>query len=186
MSTVLTTRRGFLVAAGAGVLAPACLGGGGGPETAPRAQPSAPPRLAGPIHAAVPTGSVDPADAADFTSTRGARVSLIVHGGGPELARLVAGGGVDAVLARQDDIAALSAEGLLAPLAHSLVPNLADVSPALLDLPYDPGNRYSAPVRHGAFGFAYRRDTVTGEPASWEDFFALLPRYSRRGIVLLP
>ena len=27
---------------------------------------------------------------------------------------------------------------------------------------------------------------MTDEPASWEDFFALLPRYSRRGIVLLP
>ena len=60
------------------------------------------------------------------------------------------------------------------------------MSPALLDQPYDPGNRFSAPARHGAFGFAYRPDTVTDEPASWEDFFALLPRYSRRGIVLLP
>ena len=186
MRTVFATRRQFLVAAGAGLLAPGCLGGGGGPETASRAQPSAPPRLVGPIHAAVPAGSVDTADAADFTSTRGARVSLIVHGGGPDLVRLVAAGGLDAVLARQDDIAALAAQGLLAPLDHSLVPNLADVSPALLDLPYDPGNRFSAPARHGAFGFAYRPDAVTGEPASWGDFFAILPRYSRRGIVLLP
>ena len=186
MRTVFATRRQFLVAAGAGLLAPGCLGGGGGPETASRAQPSAPPRLVGPIHAAVPAGSVDTADAADFTSTRGARVSLIVHSGGPDLIRLVAAGGVDTVLARQDDIAALAAQGLLAPLDHSLVPNLADVSPALLDLPYDPGNRFSAPARHGAFGFAYRPDAVTGEPASWGDFFAILPRYSRRGIVLLP
>ena len=186
MRTVFATRRQFLVAAGAGLLAPGCLGGGGGPETASRAQPSAPPRLVGPVHAAVPAGSVDTADAADFTSTRGARVSLIVHSGGPDLIRLVAAGGVDTVLARQDDIAALAAQGLLAPLDHSLVPNLADVSPALLDLPYDPGNRFSAPARHGAFGFAYRPDAVTGEPASWGDFFAILPRYSRRGIVLLP
>ena len=186
MRTVSATRRQFLVAAGAGLLAPGCLGGGGGPATAPRAQPSAPPRLVGPIRVAVPAGSVDTADVADFTSTRGARVGLTMHPGGPDLAGLVAGGGADAVLARQDDIAALAVEGLLAPLDHSLVPNLADVSPGLLDLPYDPGNRFSAPARHGAFGFAYRPDTVTGEPASWEDFFALLPRYSRRGIVLLP
>jgi spermidine/putrescine transport system substrate-binding protein len=186
MRTGSATRRQFLAAAGAGLLAPACLGGGESPETAPRAQPSAPPRLVGPVHVAVPAGSVDPADAADFTSTRGARVGMVVHRGGPDLARLVAGGGVDAVLARQDDIAALAVEGLLAPLDHSLVPNLADVSPGLLDLPYDPGNRFSAPARHGAFGFAYRPDTVTGEPASWEDFFGILPRYSRRGIVLLP
>ena len=186
MGTSLVTRRGFLAAAGLGVLAPGCLGGGGGPATAPRAQPSAPPRLVGPVRAAVPAGSVDAADAADFTSTRGARVELVAHRGGRDLAHLVAGGGVDAVLARQDDIAALATEGLLAPLDHALVPDLADVSPALLDQPYDPANRYSAPARHGAFGFAYRADTVTEEPASWEDFFALLPRYSRRGIMLLP
>jgi spermidine/putrescine transport system substrate-binding protein len=134
----------------------------------------------------VPAGSVDAADVADFTSTRGPRVNMIVHEGGPDLARLVAGGRADAVLARQDDIAALATEGLLAPLDHSLVPNLSDVAAPLLGLAYDPKNRYSAPARHGAFGFAYRADTVTDEPASWADFFALLPRYSRRGIVLLP
>jgi spermidine/putrescine transport system substrate-binding protein len=134
---------------------------------------------------AVPPGSLDAADAADFTKARGARVVTVVHRGGPDLAHLLARGDVDAVLARQDDIAALVAEGLVAPLDRSLVPNLADVSPALLDQPYDPGNRHSAPARHGAFGFAYRADTVTGKPATWEDFFALLPRHSRRGVVLL-
>jgi spermidine/putrescine transport system substrate-binding protein len=179
------TRRQLLTAVGAGLLAPGCLGGDHGPATAAPAQPPAPPRLVGPVRAAVPGGSLEPADAADFTQVRGPQVDLVVHAGGPGLARLVAGGSVDAVLARQDDIAALAAEGLLAPLHHSLVPNLGDVAAPLLDQPYDPGNRHSAPARHGAFGFAYRADTVTGQPASWQDFFALLPRYSRRGIVLL-
>jgi spermidine/putrescine transport system substrate-binding protein len=186
MGTSLVTRRRFLAAAGLGVLAPGCLGGGGGPATAQRAQPSAPSQLVGPVRAAVPAGSVDPADAADFTSTRGARVELVVHWGGPGLARVVAHGDADVVLARQDDIAALTAQSLLAPLDRALVPNLADVSPALLDQPYDPGNRHSAPARHGAFGFAYRADTVSEKLASWEEFFAVLPRYSRRGIVFLP
>lgn len=134
----------------------------------------------------MPAGSVDAADAADFTKDRGAEVDLVTHRGGPGLSRLVAAGEIDAVLARQDDIAALAAQGLLTPLDHTLVPNLAGVLPALLDQPYDPGNRHSAPARHGAFGFAYRADTVTEEPASWEDFFALLPQYSRSGVVLLP
>jgi spermidine/putrescine transport system substrate-binding protein len=181
------TRRQLLTAAGAALLAPGCLGNEkGGPATAAPAQPPAPPRLVGPVRAAVPAGSLDAADAADFTRVRGPRVDVVVHTGGPGLAQLLAGGSIDAVLARQDDIAALTAEGLLAPLDHSLVPNLADVAPPLLDQPYDPGNRHSAPARHGTFGFAYRADTVTEDPASWEDFFALLPGYSRRGIVLLP
>jgi spermidine/putrescine transport system substrate-binding protein len=179
------TRRQLLTAAGVGLLAPGCLGGDRGPASAVPAQPPAPPRLVGPVRAAIPAGSVDAADAADFTQVRGPRVDLVVHAGGPDLARLISLGGIDAVLARQDDIAALVAEGLLAPLDRSLVPNLDDVTPQLLDQPFDPGNRYSAPARHGAFGFGYRADTVTEEPASWEDFFALIPRYSRRGIMLL-
>jgi spermidine/putrescine transport system substrate-binding protein len=185
MHTRSVTRRQLLTAAALGLLAPACRGGGG-PDRAAPAQPPAPPRLVGPIKAVAPAGSLDVADAADFTKTRGAQVDLAVHAGGPGLVHMVAAGGVDVVLARQDDIAALADTGLLAPLDHRLVPNLADVSPALLDQPYDPGNRHSAPGRHGAFGFAYRADTVTEEPASWEDFFAVLPRYSRRGIMLLP
>ena len=140
----------------------------------------------GPVRAAVPAGSLDAADTADFTRVRGPRIDLVVHSGGPGLVQLLARGRIDAVLARQDDIAALAVEGLLAPLDHSLVPNLGDVAPPLLDQPYDPGNRHSAPTRHGAFGFAYRADTVAEQPASWEDFFALLPRYSRRGVMLLP
>jgi len=180
------TRRRLLATAGLGLLAPGCLGGGEGPTTAPRIRPQGPPRLTGSVRAAVPPGSVDAADAADFTQLRGAAVDLVTHAGGPSLSRLIAAGGIDAVLARQDDIAALAAQGLLAPLDDALVPNLDNVLPALIDQPYDPGNRHSVPARHGAFGFAYRADTVTEEPASWEDFFALLPRYSRTGIVLLP
>jgi spermidine/putrescine transport system substrate-binding protein len=185
MNTRSVTRRQLLTAVGVGLLAPGCLGGDRGPARATPAQPPAPPRLVGPVRAAVPTGSLDAADAADFTRIRGPRVDVVVHSGGPGLVQLISHGGIDAVLARQDDIAALVAEGLLAPLDHSLVPNLDDVAPQLLDQPYDPGNRHSAPARHGAFGFAYRADTVTEEPTSWEDFFALLPRYSRRGIMLL-
>jgi spermidine/putrescine transport system substrate-binding protein len=180
------TRKRFLAAAGAGLLAPGCFGGSGGPQSAQRAQPPAPPRLVGPVRIAVPAVSLDNADTADFTATRGAHVDITVHKGGPGLARLVAGGGIDAVLARQDDIAALLAESLLAPLDRSLVPNLADISPALVDPSYDPGNRHSAPARHGAYGFAYRADTVTEKPATWRDFFDVLPRYSRRGVVLIP
>jgi spermidine/putrescine transport system substrate-binding protein len=177
------TRRRLLAAAGLGLLAPGCLGTSGG-ATAP-AEPPAPPKLTGPIRVAVPAGGIDARDAAGFTKLTDVHVDLVPHRGGPDLSRLVATGGIDTVLARQDDVAALVDQGLLAPLERQLVPNLAGVSPALLDQPYDPGNRHSAPARHGAFGFAYRADTVTRAPASWEDFFALLPRYSGRGIVLL-
>jgi spermidine/putrescine transport system substrate-binding protein len=179
------TRRRLLAAAGLGLLAPGCLGGEEAPATAPRIRPQGPPRLTGPVRAAVPPVSVDAADAADFTQLRGADVDLVTHRGGPSLSRLVASGEVDAVLARQDDVAALAAQGLLAPLDRDLVPNLDNVLPALLDQSYDPGNRHSAPTRHGTFGFAYRSDTVGEEPATWEDFFALLPEYSRSGILLL-
>ena len=187
MRTVFATRRQFLVAAGAGLLAPGCLGGGGGPETAPRAQPSAPPRLVGPIHAAVPAGQRRPG--------RRGRLHLHARGAGrpdraprrprplPPPRRRRCGRRAGAP-GRHRRPRGPGPPGAARPHASSRTSPTS--SPALLDQPYDPGNRFSAPARHGAFGFAYRPDTVTDEPASWEDFFALLPRYSRRGIVLLP
>ena len=178
------TRRRFLAAAGLGLVAPGCLGGGA--ATTPGRPEARPAPLRGPIVAAAPPGSVAPQDAAEFTAARDAKVDLVTHPGGPALARLVAAVRADVVLARQDDVAALVAENLLLPLEHGLLPNLAHVAGEFLDLDYDPGNRYSAPARHGAFGFAYRADTVTEAPATWAEFYALLPRYSHAGILFLP
>jgi spermidine/putrescine transport system substrate-binding protein len=76
------------------------------------------------------------------------------------------------------------AAGVLEELDHSKIPNLANVDPAFLDLPFDPGNRFSVPKDYGTTGYGYRSKLVKEEMKSWEDFFALASKYSGRYTVL--
>src|SRR5690606_6503458 len=76
------------------------------------------------------------------------------------------------VVVPSDVVAALMiAEGLVEELDHSLIPNLANVDPTFLDLPFDPGNRYTVPYQWGTTGIGYNAARV-GEASSWADLFA--------------
>ncbi len=101
------------------------------------------------------------------------------------LAKLKAGAaGYDVVVPTGYMIEIMIAEGLLYELDHSKIPNLSLVEPQFLDLPFDPGNRFSAPKDYGTTGYGYRSDLVDEEMASWEDFYRLASKYSGRYTVL--
>ena len=72
------------------------------------------------------------------------------------LARLLAGGrrsGFDIVFPSGDYVAIMSRLGLLHPLDHSLMPNLANIDPAILaKAHYDPTMQYAVPYFFGAAG----------------------------------
>lgn len=63
------------------------------------------------------------------------------------------------------------AEGLLEPLDHENIPNLANVEEAFLDLPFDPGNRFTVPYQWGTIGIGYNKDAVGEEITSWQQMF---------------
>ena len=46
-------------------------------------------------------------------------------------------------------------EDLLIPLDHSKLPNLKYIDPRFIDLPFDPGNKYSIPYFWGTVGIVY-------------------------------
>ena len=101
------------------------------------------------------------------------------------LAKLKAGAaGYDIVVPTGYMVEVMIAEGLLMELDHSKIPNLSLVEDQFLDLPFDPGNRYSVPKDYGTTGFGYRSKLVKEEMASWEDFYRLAPKYSGRYTVL--
>jgi spermidine/putrescine transport system substrate-binding protein len=101
------------------------------------------------------------------------------------LAKLKAGAtGYDIVVPTGYMIEIMIAEGVLHPLEHSLIPNLSLVEDQFLNLPFDPGNRYSVPKDYGTTGFGYRSDLVEDEMTSWEDFYRLASKYSGRYTVL--
>ena len=73
------------------------------------------------------------------------------------LARLMAGGGrgFDIVFPSGDYIGILIRQGLLEPLNHSLLPNLANINPYVLGkVTYDPAMEFSVPYFFGAAGVA--------------------------------
>lgn len=62
----------------------------------------------------------------------------------------------------------MAEQRLLAKLDHGNIPNLINVDPRYLDLPADPGNRFSVPYDWGTTGLAYNTDCVEPEEESWK------------------
>ena len=61
---------------------------------------------------------------------------------------------------------------LLVPIDHSKVPNLSNIDPYFLDLPFDPGNEYSIPYFWGTVGIAFNPKLLDGQTfESWEDLW---------------
>jgi spermidine/putrescine transport system substrate-binding protein len=101
------------------------------------------------------------------------------------LAKLQAGAkGYDLVVPTGYMVETMIQQGLLFELDHDQLPNLANVEDRFLNLPFDPGNKYSVPKDYGTTGYGYRSDLVDEEMTSWEDFFKLASKYSGRYTVL--
>lgn len=61
-------------------------------------------------------------------------------------------------------------EGLVEELDKANIPNWANLDPTFLDLPFDPGNRFTAPYQWGTVGIGYNTERVD-EVTSWDDLF---------------
>ena len=120
-----------------------------------------------------------PADLLDrFTEATGIPAELSVHATNEEImGRLVAGGGrgFDVVFVSSPFAEALNALGLLAPLDHAQVPNVANLYGEAQDLAYDPGNTFSMPYAWGTTGLCYRSDRMATAPDSWDDLLDPAP-----------
>lgn len=88
------------------------------------------------------------------------------------LAKLQQGNpGYDVIVPSDYMIAIMIDEGLLEPLNHDNIPNLANVSEDLLNPWYDEGNQYTVPYQWGTTGLAYNKTAIGRELTSWEDLF---------------
>lgn len=109
---------------------------------------------------------------ANFEAACGVRVNYDTYASDDDmLVRLRQGNpGFDVVVPSDVVVAVMIAEGLLEELDHSNMPNFANLDPTFLDLPYDPGNRYTVPYQWGTVGIGYNVERV-GEVESWTDLF---------------
>ncbi|WP_046175811.1 ABC transporter substrate-binding protein [Domibacillus indicus] len=62
-------------------------------------------------------------------------------------------------------------QDLLYPIDHSRLPNLMYIDERFMDLPFDPGNRYSIPYFWGTVGILYNTDKVKSEITAWNDLW---------------
>lgn len=77
--------------------------------------------------------------------------------------------GYDIIVPSGDTVATMIRDELLIPLNMMMIPNMANVSPDLLDPTYDPGNVYSLPYQWGTVGIGYNTEKIPDGIASWED-----------------
>ncbi len=89
------------------------------------------------------------------------------------LARLRQGNpGYDVIVPSDVVTYPLIAEGLLEPLDKAKIPNFANLSENLLDLPFDEGNQYTVPYQWGTVGIGYNKTNVGAEVKGWSDLVA--------------
>lgn len=63
-------------------------------------------------------------------------------------------------------------QGMLTPLDHQLLPNLANLDHRFQNNDYDLNNRYSVPLTWGATGIFYNKSAVLGDyPKTWQDLW---------------
>ena len=61
---------------------------------------------------------------------------------------------------------------LLVPIDLEKIPNLQNIDPYFLDLPFDPGNEYSIPYFWGTVGIAFNPSLLDGQTfESWDDLW---------------
>lgn len=120
-------------------------------------------------------GEYDDPDVIDaFSARHGVRVQMDNFGSNEEMmAKLGAArgtSGYDIIVPTGIYIPMMAERGLLQPLDHGLLPNLRNLSPAIADQDWDPGNEYSVCKAWGTTGYVYDRTVITRPMTSWEDF----------------
>lgn len=109
-----------------------------------------------------------------FTEETGIRVTFSTYTTNEEMYEKVVAskGRYDLIFPSSYVVNKMRKESLLVELDHKKLPNFRNLNTALLDKPYDPGNRFSVPYLWGSTGIAVNKKYV--DPASvtsWNDLW---------------
>lgn len=78
----------------------------------------------------------------------------------------------DVAMPSEYAIEQMKEKDMLIPIDHSKIPNLKNIDPYFLDLPFDPGNEYSIPYFWGTVGIAFNPTLLDGQTfESWDDLW---------------
>jgi putative spermidine/putrescine transport system substrate-binding protein len=130
----------------------------------------------------VEDGSTDPKVdwVSDFEQRTGCKVNVKIGNTSDEMVQLMRTGQYDAVSASGDATGRLFEGGDVVPINADLIPNYADIFPALKDQPYNTfdGQPYGVPHGRGSNLLMYDPDEVKPPPTSWDVVFDKASEYS--------
>jgi spermidine/putrescine transport system substrate-binding protein len=115
---------------------------------------------------------VAPDTVPNFEAEFGVRVRYATYESNEEmLAKVLSGNsGWDVVFPTYNRLLPMRENGLLAPLRHELLPNLANLSERFRAPVWDPQLRWGVPYMYYATGIVYNR-SLSPAPASWADLW---------------
>lgn len=187
-------RRDFLIRMGAGGVALGLMGAGIACDDDEQRAPGATPTPgepgtdleSGPLVVYNWAEYLSPEAIKRFAEEFDVRVDLQLFDNNETMYTRLAGGatGYDTTVPADYQIPIMSAEDLLLPLDHSLIPNIANIDNRYLDTPYDPGNRYSLPKNLVLDGPVYRTDLVDTQITSWAEFLEAAKRFSGKVAIM--
>jgi spermidine/putrescine transport system substrate-binding protein len=112
---------------------------------------------------------VDPQVLEDFEAEYGITVTVDFFGDENEMVSVIQADAsrYDLFIGSTSVVHEMADQRLLAELDHANIPNLINIDPRYLDLPLDPGNKYSVAYDWGTSGIAYNTDCATPQDESW-------------------
>ncbi|MGG3435130.1 ABC transporter substrate-binding protein [Heyndrickxia coagulans] len=117
---------------------------------------------------------IDPALIKKFEKQTGIKVIYQTFDSNEAMMTKISQGGTtfDVAVPSEYMIEKMKKENMLIPLDHSKLPNLKYIDPRFMDLPFDPGNKYSVPYFWGTVGIVYNSSMLGGKKiTSWDDLW---------------
>lgn len=120
----------------------------------------------------------------EFTKQTGIKVNYDTYDSPEAILDKLSSGVADYDLVCPSDymVSILIKEGLLQPLDHSRLTNFGNLSANCINLPFDPGNKYSVPYLWGTTGIAYNKQKIPEPGNSMAIMFD--PQYKSRILML--
>lgn len=117
---------------------------------------------------------IDPELISQFEEETGIQVIYETFDSNESMMTKIEQGGTsyDVAMPSEYAIEKMKENDLLLPIDQSKIPNLENIDPYFLDLPFDPGNEYSIPYFWGTVGIAYNPTLLEGQTfESWDDLW---------------
>ncbi|QCT74551.1 ABC transporter substrate-binding protein [Macrococcoides canis] len=117
---------------------------------------------------------IDPDLLKKFEKEKGIRVVLETFDSNEAMLAKIKNGGTsyDIAVPSEYAIQKMKNEKLLLPIDHNKIPNLKNINPDYMDLPFDKKNEYSIPYFWGTVGILYNPDATKGiDFSSWDSLW---------------